>query len=225
MSRPAEAAARRSHERFPNLWIVDHPLVEDALARLRDARTSREDFRRALSILARLIAVEATGQLPSAAVNVETPHGPCAARIVDGPGIVVIAVLRSGLGMLEAMLDLLPGAAVGVVGLERESVTKQPREYCVKLPPDQGGDVFVVDPMIATGGSAVHALDLLNAHGIADERIHFLGLLAAPEGASRLLESHPAVPVFVAALDSHLDPAKEIVPGMGDVGDRLFGTE
>jgi uracil phosphoribosyltransferase len=225
MSRPPEPAATRADERFPNLRIVDHPLVEDALARLRDAHTQREGFRDALSTLSRLLAWEATRELPSLAVDLETPNGRSVARRVEGQRITLVAVLRAGLGMLPGMLDLLPAAAVGTVGLQRDEDSKRPREYFVKLPPDRGGSVFVVDPMIATGGSAVHTLDLMNAHGISDERICLVGMVAAPEGASRLLESHPGVRVFVAALDSHLNAAKEIVPGIGDAGDRLFGTE
>lgn len=225
MSRLSEPAATRPHERFSNLRVVDHPLVKDTLAQLRDARTPREAFRHALSTLSRLLASEATRDLPSAAVQIDTPNGRSATRRVDSARIALVPVLRSGLGMLGGMLDLLPAAAVGHVGLQRDATTKRPREYFVKLPPDRGGPVFVVDPMVATGGSAVHTLDLLNARGIEDERIRFVGVVAAPEGARQLLERHPAVRVFVAALDSHLDAAKQIVPGVGDMGDRLFGTE
>jgi uracil phosphoribosyltransferase len=225
MSHLHETAASRPHERFANLQIADHPLVEDALARLRDTRTPRERFRQALSTLSRLLASEATRGLPSVDVDLETPNGRCPARRVESERVTLIAILRSGLGLLEGMLDLLPAAAVGTVGLEREAATKRPREYLVKLPPDPGGRVFVVDPMIATGGSAIHTLDLLNTRGIADERIRFVAVLVAPEGAAHLLEHHPAVRILAAALDSHLNSQKEIVPGIGDVGDRLFGTE
>lgn len=196
--------------RFGRLCIVEHPLLASRLRRLRDRTTPRREFRRTLGEVASLLAAQMLG-------------GP--ARPTDDADASCVVILRAGLGMLDGLLGWLPDATVGFVGLRRDPATKQPVEYLVRLPPDRGGRVFVVDPMIATGGSATHVLDVLNRRGIADGRIAFLGLVAAPEGMARLARAHPDVPVTLAALDTHLNDASEIVPGVGDVGNRLFGTE
>jgi uracil phosphoribosyltransferase len=204
--------------------IVDHPLVGDALSRLRDARTDLAGFRLALAAAAAGIAHEITRDLPRASASRETPLGPAHVTTVDSTRALVVVILRAGLGMLPATLALLPGAAVGLVGVEREPGTWRAREYYRKLPPDPGGPVFVLDPMVATGGSALHVLDLLAARGVEDARIRFGAVVVAPEGLERLRSAHPGVRVFAAALDEGLNDAAEIVPGIGDAGDRLFGT-
>lgn len=209
---------------LPNVRVVDHPLVADRLGLLRRRETSTALFRRVLDEISELIAYEATRDLPGAREEVATPVGSAEALAVDTGAVLTVPILRAGLAQLPAVLRLLPGAAVGFVGVVRDEETKEPREYLVKLPADRGGAVFVVDPMVATAGTAVHTLDVLNAHGIDDGRIRFIGLVAAPEGARALLERHPGVPLYLAALDSGLNAEKEIVPGVGDVGDRLFGV-
>lgn len=207
------------------LRIVDHPLVGDALSRLRDARTDIAGFRRALGAAAAGIAHEMTRDLPRASASRETPVARAQVATVDTARALAVVVLRAGLGMLPATLALLPDAAVGFVGVEREPRTWRPREYYRKLPPDPGGPVFVLDPMVATGGSGRHVLDLLNACGIEDGRIRFGAVVVAPEGLECLCVTHPGVRIFAAALDTGLNDAAEIVPGIGDAGDRLFGTD
>lgn len=223
MSPPTEPEERRQ-EKLANLHVVRHPLAGEQLARLRDAGTQTEGFRRALHSLSQLLACEATRRLPVVRSEKQTPNGPARVEQVELERVTVVVILRSGAGMLDAVLQLMPAANVGYVGVERDAETKQPREYFVKLPPDRGGDVFVLDPMIATGGTATHTLGILNAHGVEDARIRFIAAVTAPDGVRRLLELHPGVPIFAAALDSHLNEAKEVVPGVGDVGDRLFGA-
>lgn len=209
---------------FPSLRLLDHPVVQDRLTRLRDGSTPRRDFHRFLDELMTVAAAEVTRDLRLEPVTVEGPHGPARGGLLTEP-VLLVPILRSGLGALGPLVRLLPQARVGHLGLRRDPVTRAPIEYLCRLPPYEGGPVIVVDPMIATGQTAAHALDLLTARGVPPERTRFLALLAAPEGLTVLTERHPDVPVFAAALDSHLDARQEIVPGLGDMGDRLFGTE
>jgi uracil phosphoribosyltransferase len=202
--------------------LVDHPLVHDALADLRDRQTTTEQFRRAASRISGLLAVEALRELPSAAITVETPLGSAPGRRAS-PDVVVVPVLRAGLGMLDAVLALVPRARVGHIGLQRDEVTAVASRYYAKLP-DGLGTAFalMIDPMLATGGSAVAALDLLHEAGATCVRI--VCIVAAPEGVAAVERHHPGVTIYTPAIDRGLDARKFIVPGLGDFGDRLYGT-
>ena len=202
---------------------VDHPLVQDKLRVLRDARTSPKEFRSLLADVSVLLAYEALRDLPVARDEVTTPIGPApAVRLLRGQPVLV-PILRAGLGMADGILHLLPDAAVGHIGLYRDHQTHQPVEYYRRLPADvEEHDVLLLDPMLATGGSAVAALGMLKAAGVRSLRL--VCLVAAPEGVRAVDDAHPDVPIFGAALDSHLNPDAYIVPGLGDAGDRLYGT-
>lgn len=196
--------------------------MHDALVTLRDAATPPELFRRMAVRISLLLAAEATRDLPVRHVTVQTPLAAADGRRV-GTDVVVVPVLRAGLGMLDAVLELMPGARVGHIGLQRDELTAIASQYYAKLPAGLHDSVVVmIDPMLATGGSAVAAVGALKEAGA--RRIRFLCLVAAPEGAARMLEAHPDVPIFAAALDRQLSPAGYILPGLGDAGDRLFGT-
>ncbi len=209
---------------FPSLRIAEHALVQHHLARLRETRTSRAELRRALAALSALLAYELTRDLPTRRSHRSTPNGTASVARVETSEITVVAILRAGLGMLDPFLELLPGARIGLVGIERRGNERRPHVYCDKLLPDTGGPVLVVDPMIATGRSASRAIDLLNQRGVEDQRIRLAAAVVAPEGMRRFSKAHPDVRCVAAALDSHLNDAREIVPGVGDAGDRLFGA-
>lgn len=210
--------------RFPNLHLVDHPLVQHKLTLMRERTTPTALFRTLLREIAVLMTYEATRDLPRATRRVETPRGAIDGPAIAGKKLVVVPILRAGLGMADGLFEVIPSARVGHIGLYRDETTKLPVEYLVRLPDLAGRQVILVDPMLATGNSAAFALDLLNRHGVEDARIRFMGLLAAPEGVERVARSHPTVPLYVAALDERLDAEAFIVPGLGDAGDRLFGT-
>jgi len=196
--------------------------VHDALATLREVTTPPEVFRRMAIRISLLLAAEATRDVPSETVSVQTPLGPAPGRRVR-KGVVVVPVLRAGLGMLDAVLELLPGARVGHIGLQRDELTAVASQYYSKLPPDlSGAYVLIIDPMLATGGSAVAALDLLRAAGATD--IRMICIVAAPEGVELVQKHHPGVRIYTPAIDRHLNDHKYIVPGLGDFGDRLYGT-
>jgi uracil phosphoribosyltransferase len=204
------------------LHIVDHPLVQDALMELRDARTGPPAFRRAANRISVLLAAEALRDVPSAPGTVVTPLGPAEGRVVRDD-VVVVPVLRAGLGMLDAVLELLPTARVGHIGLQRDEATAIASRYYSKLPSDLGNSyVLMIDPMLATGGSAVAAIDLMKASGA--RTIRMICIVAAPEGVALVERHHPEVPVYTPVVDGHLDGHKYIVPGLGDFGDRLYGT-
>jgi uracil phosphoribosyltransferase len=205
------------------LHLVDHPLVHDALMELRDTRTSPPAFRRAANRISVLLAVEALRDVPTTAAEVTTPLGPAHARAVRGD-VVVVPVLRAGLGMLDAVLELLPAARVGHIGLQRDEATAIASKYYSKLPPHVADSyVLMIDPMLATGGSAVAAIDLLKQAG--SRTIRMICIVAAPEGVAFVARHHPDVHVYTPVVDSHLNAQKYIVPGLGDFGDRLYGTE
>lgn len=205
-----------------NLRLIDHPLVHDALAVLRDARTEPAAFRLAAHRISVLLAAEALRDVPSSAASVTTPLGPAASRVVTAD-LVVVPVLRAGLGMLDAVLTLTPAARVGHIGLQRDEATAQASRYYAKLPPGLADSyVLLIDPMLATGGSAASALDLLKAAGARTLRL--LCIVAAPEGLACVEERHPGVIVYAPVVDRELNAAKFIVPGLGDFGDRLYGT-
>jgi uracil phosphoribosyltransferase len=201
---------------------VEHPLVQDALMELRDARTEPPAFRRAANRISVLLATEALRDVPSSPATVETPLGPAGGRRVSSD-VVVVPVLRAGLGMLDAVLELLPAARVGHIGLQRDEATAIASKYYTKLPPDLAHSyVLMIDPMLATGGSAVAAIDLIKAAGA--RTIRMICIVAAPEGVQVVEQHHPDVAVYTPVVDRELNAHKFIVPGLGDFGDRLYGT-
>lgn len=215
----------RPHSQFPGLFLISHPLVLHKLSLMRSRSTGMTDFRQLLREAARLIAYEVTRDLPLCDIAIETPMGGCEAPLLKGAPPAVIAILRAGLGMAEGVLDLVPDAPVGHIGSYRDHATLRPVEYLIRLPEGLADrDVILVDPMLATGGSAVHALDILGARGAAPARTRLMALVAAPEGVAAVQIRHPQVRIFAAALDSHLNADGYIVPGLGDAGDRQFGT-
>ena len=202
--------------------VVDHPHVQAKLARLRDAATPSDRFRPLLREAAALLFFAATADLGSAPVTVQTPLAPCPARTLARP-LVLAPILRAGLGLLEGIHPLAPEAAVAHVGIYRDETSLTPMQYYERTPPGLAeADVLVLDPMLATGGSAVAAVTRLKANGAT--RLRFLCLVSAPEGLARLAAAHPDVPVWTAAVDDHLNAVGYIVPGLGDAGDRFFGT-
>jgi uracil phosphoribosyltransferase len=202
--------------------IVDHPLVHDALVSLRDKTTPPEVFRRAATRISVLLAAEALRDIPTQNLSVDTPIGPAPGRRV-GPDVVVVPVLRAGLGMLDAVLELVPGARVGHIGLQRDEMTAVASQYYSKLPPRLDASyVLMIDPMLATGGSAVAALDLLGRAGA--RVIRMICIVAAPEGVALVEKHHPNVAIYTPVVDVSLNAQKYIVPGLGDFGDRLYGT-
>ncbi len=204
------------------LHLVGHPLVHDALATLRDASTPPELFRRVAVRISLLLAAEATRDMPATSGTVTTPLGPAPTRRVTGD-VVVVPVLRAGLGMLDAVLELVPSARVGHIGLQRDELTAVASQYYAKLPGDLSSSfVLMIDPMLATGGSAVSALNLLRKAGAS--RVRLICIVAAPEGVALVERHHPDVEIFTPAVDQGLNAHKFIVPGLGDFGDRLYGT-
>ena len=202
--------------------IVDHPLVHDALVQLRDKETPPEHFRRAATRISVLLAAEALRDAPHTPVTVQTPMGPAPGRRLK-PDIVVVPVLRAGLGMLDAVLDLVPDARVGHIGLQRDEMTAVASRYYSKLPTRLDNSyVLMIDPMLATGGSAVEALTLLQEAGAHTVRI--VCIVAAPEGIALVEQHHPNVAIYTPVVDQGLNEHKYIVPGLGDFGDRLYGT-
>jgi uracil phosphoribosyltransferase len=208
---------------FPNLTIVRHPLVQHKLTLLRDRRTPTKIFKELVDEIAMLMAYEATADLPLAEATVQTPLEPTSGRQVAGKKLTLVPILRAGLGMVEGILRLVPSARVGHIGLYRDHDTLEPVDYYFKVPGDAAErDFFVLDPMLATGGSAVSAVTSLKRAG--GSRIRFLCLVAAPEGVRRMQSAHPEVPIYCASLDRELNSHGYILPGLGDAGDRLFGT-
>ena len=208
----------------PHLTVVDHPLVQHKLSIMRDKETSTAGFRRLLREISQLLAYEVTRGLPMTTRRIETPLCAMDAPSIDGKKLVLVSILRAGNGLLDGILELVPAARVGFVGLYRDPETLKPVQYYYKVPAELDDRmVIVVDPMLATGNSSVAAVDLLKASGARN--IRFLCLLAAPEGIKRMQEAHPDVPIVTAAVDSHLNDHGYIVPGLGDAGDRMFGTK
>ena len=208
---------------FSNLTVLDHPLISHKLTILRDRRTSTRDFKQLVNEIAVLMAYEVTKDLPLEPVEIETPLEAMTGVQLAGKKLTLVPILRAGLGMVEGIAELIPSARVGHIGLYRDHDTLSPVDYYFKIPADEmERDFFVLDPMLATGGSAVAALSALRRAGAV--RIRFLCLVAAPEGVQALLDAHPDVPVYAAALDRQLNELGYILPGLGDAGDRLFGT-
>lgn len=208
----------------PSLTIVDHPLVQHKLTLMRDEGASTATFRRLLREISLLLAYEVTRDLELRTTRIRTPMSEMEAPLLAGKKLALISILRAGNGLLDGILELVPSARVGFIGLYRDPETLRPVQYYDKVPGELGARmVIVVDPMLATGNSSAAAIDLLKEKGARD--IRFLCLLAAPEGVRRMAETHPDVPIYTAALDERLDEHGYIVPGLGDAGDRLFGTK
>ncbi len=214
----------RTDPRFPNLHVVDHPLIQHKLTHMRDRATSTRTFRELLREITLLMGYEITRDLPLTTRAIETPLASMQAPVIAGKKVAIVPVLRAGLGMADGLLDLIPSAREGHIGLYR-GADHRPVEYYVRLPEVEGRLFIVCDPMLATGYSAAHAVQVLVDRGVAPGSIRFLALVAAPEGVTAFHARHPQVPVYVAALDSHLDERAYIVPGLGDAGDRIFGTK
>ena len=204
--------------------IIDHPLITHKLSIMRNKKTGSKDFRELLGEIAMLMGYELTRDLPLEDVTIETPITKMKAKMISGKKLAIVPILRAGLGMVDGLLELVPVANVGHIGLYRDPDTHNPVEYYCKLPNDiEGRIVILVDPMLATGGSACDALAMLKKHGCRN--IRFMALVGAPEGVKRVQEEHPDVDIFIAALDEYLNDHAYIVPGLGDAGDRIFGTK
>lgn len=205
------------------LHVVNHPLITHKLSIMRNKKTGSKDFRQLLEEIAMLMGYELTRDLPMEEISIETPICKMQAKMISGKKLAIVPILRAGLGMVDGLLSLIPVAKVGHIGLYRDPNTHLPVEYYCKLPPDiDDRIVILVDPMLATGGSAVDALSKLKEHGC--KNIRFMCLVAAPEGVKKVQEAHPDVGIYAAALDDHLNENAYIVPGLGDAGDRIFGT-
>lgn len=204
--------------------IMDHPLIQHKIGIMRRSTTTTKEFRDLVTEVAMLICYEATRKLPLADIEIETPLTNTIAKEIAGKKLCIVPILRAGLHMADGILNLIPNAKVGHVGLYRNEETLEPVEYFCKLPSDASDrEIFVVDPMLATGGSAVAAINLLKNRGIT--KIHFLCLIAAPEGVKRLSETYPDVDIYVGSLDERLNDKGYILPGLGDAGDRIYGTK
>ncbi len=206
------------------LYVMDHPLIQHKLSILRDKNTSVKEFREIISEIASLMCFEATRNLPLEEVEIETPVATAKVKRLAGKKLAIVPILRAGLGMVDGITKLVPNAKVGHVGLYRDPETLEPVEYYCKLPKDiEERDVFVLDPMLATGGSAAAAISFIKQRG--GRTIRLLNIIGAPEGVKKVREAHPDVDIYVAAMDSHLNDHGYIVPGLGDAGDRIFGTK
>lgn len=202
--------------------VVNHPLIKEKMTHLRDQKTQPQNFRRLLDEIAQLLLFEVTRDLPLRETKVTTPLAETTGYELDVSGITVVPILRAGLGFLDAVLDLIPEARVGHIGLTRDEETLEPIKYYCKIPKDKDAEIILIDPMLATGGSAAAALSMLKEDGY--KHFRFMCLVAAPEGVELVNREHPDVPIYTAALDDHLNEHGYIVPGLGDAGDRVFGT-
>lgn len=206
------------------VYVFDHPLIQHKTALLRSKNTTTKDFRQLVTEIATLMTYEATRELPLKDVQVETPLEKCTLKMLDGEDIAIVPILRAGLGFVDGMLSLVPNAKVGFIGMYRDPETHNPVEYYCKLPDDiEKRWAFVVDPMLATGGSAVDAINAVKARG--GKKITFMCIIAAPEGIEVLQKAHPDVDIYIAAKDRQLNDHAYILPGLGDAGDRIYGTK
>ena len=213
-------------KQYDNVVIFDHPLIRHKIAILRDVNTSTKEFREIVEEITILMTYECFKDVPTIEKEVATPLETCTQRVVKDNSVAIVPILRAGLGMVNGIHALFPSARVGHIGMYRDEETLQPKSYYCKLPTDIDADdkfVLVVDPMLATGGSACDAIDLLKARGC--KNIKFMAIIGAPEGVSRLAETHPDVKIYVSTLDRCLNDKGYILPGLGDAGDRLFGTK
>lgn len=206
------------------ITVMDHPLIQHKIGIIRRKEVGSKDFRQMISEIAMLMCYEATRDLKVQDVEIETPICQTTVKELQGKKLAVVPILRAGLGMVDGMLQMIPAAKVGHIGLYRDPETLKPVEYYCKLPADSSErEIFVVDPMLATGGSAAAAIQMLKEKGV--KRIRFMCIIAAPEGVKKMQEAHPDVDVYIGALDDHLNDHGYIVPGLGDAGDRIFGTK
>ena len=204
--------------------VLEHPLIQHKLAILRDKRTGVKEFREVVGEIAALMCYEATRNLPTEEIEIETPVAPAKVRVLSGKKLAIVPILRAGLGMVDTIIDLIPSAKVGHIGLFRDPETHEPVKYYCKMPPDiSERQVFIVDPMLATGDSAAAAITFLKEYGC--KNITLMDIIAAPEGIDVVRKEHPDVDIFVAAVDEKLNEHAYIVPGLGDAGDRIFGTK
>lgn len=211
-------------EKMSKVIVMDHPLIQHKIGLIRREETGSKDFRALISEIAMLMCYEATRNLKLTEVEIKTPICNAIVKELKGKKLAIVPILRAGLGMVEGMLALIPAAKVGHIGLYRDPETLQPVEYYCKLPEDSAErEIFVVDPMLATGGSSAAAITMLKERGV--KNIHFMCIIAAPEGVKKMQETHPDVDIYIGALDSHLNEHGYIVPGLGDAGDRIFGTK
>lgn len=215
----------RKFREFENLFVLDHPLIQHKLTLMRRRDTPTGLFRQLLREISLLMGYELTRPLPLATERIVTPVAETDAPILAGKKPVIVSILRAGLGMAEGLHELIPNAREGHIGLYRDPETKQPVDYYCKLPEPSGRLAILVDPMLATGNSMCRAIDLLGRHGFADQNVRLMVLIAAPEGVRQVEAAHPQVQIFAAALDEKLNEHAYIVPGLGDAGDRLFGTK
>jgi uracil phosphoribosyltransferase len=206
------------------IMVFDHPLIQHKVSMMRDKNTTSKEFRDLAREVAMLMAFEVTRDLPTQEVDIETPICPTTVKMLKGLDVAIVPILRAGLGFVDGMLEIIPNAKVGHVGLYRDPDTHEPVEYYCKLPEDiDKRKVIIVDPMLATGGSAIAAVDFVKKRGAKDISLMFL--IAAPEGIEALTAAHPDVDIYIAAKDDHLNENAYIVPGLGDAGDRIFGTK
>lgn len=214
----------KEHCDYKKLYLIDHPLVQHKLSMMRREESTQKQFRAALREISLLMGYEITRNLAMTTQTIQTPICAMEAPVLDGKRPAIIPILRAGLGMSEGLQELMPSSPVGHIGLYRDEETHEPVEYLVKLPGDKNRDFILVDPMLATGNSAVHAVDVLIKNGVALERIIFMALLGAPEGVKTFRKAFADIPIYIASLDERLNEKAYIVPGLGDAGDRLFGT-
>ncbi len=207
-----------------NTFILKHPLIQHKLTHLRDEVTPTPVFRQLLKEISLLMGYEVTRNLETIERKINTPLSSCVGYEIRPESIVITPVLRAGLGMVDGLLELIPSAYQGHIGVFRDPVTHRPIEYLVKIPSNRDALFILIDPMIATGHSAVHAINALTSRGVPEENIIFMALVASPEGLTVIREHYPLIPIYLASLDSHLNDRDYIVPGLGDAGDRLFGT-
>ncbi len=212
------------HPEFPNLYIINHPLIQHKLTQMRKKTTQKHVFRQLLREISLLMGYEVTRDFPLKIEEISTPLATMKAPVIAEKNPAIVPILRAGLGMADGLLELMPEADEGHIGMYRDPLTKQPVEYLVKLPSSTGRMFFLVDPMLATGNSAVAAVDTLLRHGVAPSKIKFMALVASPEGVRVFNKKYAHIPLFAAALDERLNEKAYILPGLGDAGDRLFGT-
>lgn len=216
--------AEYEEKKMANVYVMDHPLIQHKIGIIRRKDTSSKEFREMIKEIAMLMCYEATRNLKLSDVEIETPIAKMTAKELTGKKLAVVPILRAGLGMVEGMLAMIPAAKVGHIGLYRDPQTLKPVEYYCKLPADSSErEVYVVDPMLATGGSAAAAIGMLKEKGV--KKIHFMCIIAAPEGVAAMQREHPDVDLYIGALDEGLNEHGYIVPGLGDAGDRIFGTK
>jgi uracil phosphoribosyltransferase len=215
--------ALKQHIKFKNLYIAEHPLIQHKLALLRDIKTASRDFRKLIAEIALLLAYEATRNLLVITKTIKTPNESCKVSILEDDQPIILPILRAGIGMVDGFLTLMPSARVGHIGIFRDEKTLEPHYYYFKIPPRSiNKQFFVCDPMLATGGSAIAAINRLKQEGI--HKIMFICIIASPQGIKKVTTAHPKIPIIAASLDRELNKKGYILPGMGDAGDRIFGT-